>query len=208
MQQNGHSADIRGDDRRERILSVAEEHFSARPYDEVSTVAIAQEAGVNRGWIHHEFGSKHALYVEVVRRLIRIPTLPAFPALDSAGKFADALSEIVARWLSDVEAHKEAYLAAQRIASGLAGDPEIQSIIDELREQTIDSTLAALFPTPSEAPQALRAMVAALGGFVGEVLTEWLQRGRLTRSQAHVLIMHATLSLSTDLPAGLARAGD
>src|SRR5947209_20620808 len=71
------------DERRRQILLVARRLFSERNYDAVSTSEIAREAGVARGLLHHYFGTKRELYLEVVRNLMRMPSNPV-PAEPSA----------------------------------------------------------------------------------------------------------------------------
>src|SRR5437588_12218189 len=65
------------DERRAQILACARRLFSERNYDAVSTTDIAREAGVARGLLHHYFGTKRDLYLEVVRDLVRMPSNPA-----------------------------------------------------------------------------------------------------------------------------------
>ena len=124
--------------RRERILDVAERHFADQPYDVVSTVAIAAEAGVNRGWIHHEFGSKGDLYVAVLRRLVRVPFVPDVAdwpkanggleaILDAAtdawlAAHADAPPEVRATVLATAGRLVEARALLERAAPGTALD--------------------------------------------------------------------------------------
>lgn len=59
------------DERRAQILDCARRLFSERQYDAVSTIEVAREAGVTRGLLHHYFGTKRELYLEVVRTLLR-----------------------------------------------------------------------------------------------------------------------------------------
>ena len=61
------------DARREEIVAGALRLFTEHPYAAVSTTDLAGEAGVARGLINHYFGTKRALYLEVVRRLTTIP---------------------------------------------------------------------------------------------------------------------------------------
>ena len=97
------------DERRRQILLVARRLFSTRNYAAVSTSEIATEAGVARGLLHHYFGTKRDLYLEVVRTLMRMPSNPVPPprpghgiraviaesvTLDSVG--ADAAGGVVA----------------------------------------------------------------------------------------------------------------
>lgn len=191
--------------RRTRLLDVAERHFADRPYDVVSTVAIAAEAGVNRGWIHHEFGSKSDLYVAVLRRLVRVPFVPDVadwpPHNDGLEAMLDAATDA---WLTEVEAHPHAYLAGQRVTSGLATDPRMQELMDELREDSIDGVARVMFPDLDPRTPWLRAVVASFGALVGETLVEWLHRKRLSRDQVRVLLVRGALDVrrSVDAVAG------
>jgi AcrR family transcriptional regulator len=51
---------------REAIRAAAIEQFSDRGYDRPSMRSIAQQAGVDPALVSHFFGSKHALFVDVV----------------------------------------------------------------------------------------------------------------------------------------------
>ncbi len=72
------------DERRAQILACARRLFSERSYAAVSTSEIASEAGVARGLLHHYFGTKRELYLEVVRTLVRMPSNPV--PLQSPGR--------------------------------------------------------------------------------------------------------------------------
>lgn len=192
--------------RRERILDVAARHFAEQPYDAVSTVAIAAEAGVNRGWIHHEFGSKTDLYVAVLRRLVRVPFVPdvrKWPRMN--GGLEAVLDAATDAWLAEVEENPHAYLAGQRVTSGLATDPKMQALMDELREDSIDGVARVMFPDLDARTPWLRAVIAAFGALVGETLVEWLDRGRLTRDQVRVLLVRNALDVRRSVEAVAAR---
>lgn len=182
--------------RRERILDVAERHFAVQPYDVVSTVAIAAEAGVNRGWIHHEFGSKGALYVAVLRRLVRVPFVPSVEGrTPQSGNLEDMLNAATDAWLTEVEAQPHAYLAGQRVTSGLAADPRMQELMDELRENAVDGVVRVMFPDHDPETPWLRAVIASFGALVGETLVEWLHRKRLEKDQVRALLVRSALDV-------------
>ncbi|MBK9741363.1 MAG: helix-turn-helix transcriptional regulator [Actinobacteria bacterium] len=94
------------DERRAQILRAADEIFRSHPYDEVSLDSIAEAAGITRGLINHHFGTKRELYVEVVRRLMRIPELPV-PAFVQGGHGPLAPDESVGRWLDAIERNRD-----------------------------------------------------------------------------------------------------
>src|SRR5689334_14282435 len=134
-------------ERRERILDAAAEHFADQPYERVSTVAIANDAGVNRGWIHHEFGSKRDLYLAVLRRTVRTPSLPPLAARTAdPDHLEQAISEVIAGWLDEVDAHRSSYLLMYQIHSGSRSDPVIRGILRELHLETVDNALRAFVP--------------------------------------------------------------
>lgn len=54
---------------RERILAAARAGFARDGYAEASLERIAADAGVTRGALHHHFGDKRGLFVEVFTRL-------------------------------------------------------------------------------------------------------------------------------------------
>src|SRR5437764_9329174 len=124
------------DERRRQILACARRLFSERNYASVSTSEIAKQAGVARGLLHHYFGTKRDLYLEVVRSLMRTPSNPV--PLQSPGRgIATIIDESVDRWLTMLERNRGTWLAAVG-ARGLGSDPEVEAILDHAREQAAD----------------------------------------------------------------------
>lgn len=188
-------------DRQQRILEVAARHFADQPYEQVSTVAIAREAEVNRGWIYHEFGSKRDLYRTVLRANVQIPSLPPLSALvvDEAGLEA-AVSDMVAGWLDDIEANREAYLTMYRVHVGSGHDPVVRGILREVHEETIDNALKTVLVDADAAPAEARAVVAAFGELAWQVLWDWLDSGRLDRRQAQLVLSTSITTLFQLIP--------
>jgi AcrR family transcriptional regulator len=190
------------DERRRQILTCARRLFSERSYDVVSTTDIAREAGVARGLLHHYFGTKRDLYLEVVRQLVRMPSNPV--PLQAPGRgLQHVIAESVDRWLTMLERSRGTWLAA--IATrGLGGsDPELEAILEEAREQAADRLIEALQTyEAAQAPAELRAVIHAYSGFAEAASVEWLERERLTREQLQTLLTKTFLSLVSDvLPA-------
>jgi AcrR family transcriptional regulator len=189
------------DERRSQILACARRLFSERNYDAVSTTDIAREAGVARGLLHHYFGTKRELYLEVVRSLMRMPSNPV--PLQAPGRGLEVvLEQSVERWLVMLERNRETWLAA--IASrGLSRDPELEAILEEAREQAADRLIEALQTyEAAQAPDELRATVRAYSGFAEAASVEWLLRDRLTRAEIKALLTQGFLSIVRDvLPA-------
>ncbi|HVX70601.1 MAG TPA: helix-turn-helix domain-containing protein [Mycobacteriales bacterium] len=178
------------DERREQILATARVLFTKRPYGAVSTIEIAEAAGVTRGLLHHYFGTKRALYLEVVKDLVDSPVLSVLDAItatpiDQIPSWEDS----VALWMDVVEANREAWLVA--ISAGETGsDRAMHDILDEARERTASQVIAVLGLDEKRTPE-VRALVCGFGGFAEVVTREWLQRRRLTKEQARVLLVGA-----------------
>jgi AcrR family transcriptional regulator len=195
------------DERRAQILGCARRLFSERNYDAVSTTDIAREAGVARGLLHHYFGTKRDLYLEVVRSLVRMPSNPV--PLQSPGRGLEVvISESVERWLQMLERNRGTWLAAIG-GRGLGRDPEVEGILDEARERAADRLIEALQTyEASRAPAELRATIRAYSGFAEAASVEWLERDRLTREQVKALLIQGFLSIVQDVLPAVEKSSD
>jgi AcrR family transcriptional regulator len=201
-------ARLEHDERRSQILACARRLFSERHYGAVSLTDIAREAGVARGLLHHYFGSKRDLYLEVVRSMVSMPLQPVPAELD--GRAAeDVLAEGVDRWLEMLSRNRETWLVA-RGAQGFGHDPEVEAILEDAREAATDQVIAALRPggDPAAAPPELLALVRAYAGLAEATSLEWLLHRRLTREQAHALLYQSFLALFREVLEAIEDAGD
>jgi AcrR family transcriptional regulator len=62
----------RGEETRNRILTVAEQCFAANGYDATGVAEICGRAGVTKGGFYHHFPSKHALFLELLERWLAL----------------------------------------------------------------------------------------------------------------------------------------
>jgi AcrR family transcriptional regulator len=180
------------DERREQILACARRLFSERVYAAVSTSDIAADAGVARGLLHHYFGTKRELYLEVVRSIVADRARP-FPSAIPRGSATpeQAIVEVIDRWLTMIERNRGTWLASHG-AQGLGRDPELEQILDEARERAVDALIAILRPDAVvDAPPELRATLRAYGGFAEAASIEWLERERVTREQLVAMLVTA-----------------
>ena len=185
------------DARRAQILDCARQLFSERHYAAVSVDAIAEAAGVTRPLVHHYFGSKRDLYVAVVREMFR-DAGPPVPEYVRGATPEQRLAESVDRWLDMVWANRETWLAALG-AEGLGRDPEVEQILERVRETAVDNVIEVLGMGPADAaPPELRATLRAYGGLAEAATREWLERDRLSREQLHVLLSSSLLALVGD----------
>ena len=178
------------DERRDQILRAAARLFGRRPYSDVSISDIAAEAGTARGLLHHYFGSKRELYLEVVRIAARAPLGSEPP--EALGT-TQAWTTLVDSFLGAVEHNPTQWLSAVN-AGGPEGDDEVAAILDEVREILADQTLVAIGLDDRADDPAVRAFVRAWGGFVQELTVEWVGRGRIDRDGVRRTML-ATLPL-------------
>lgn len=174
------------DERRRLILSAATGLFLRHPYEQVSVSDIAKAAGVAKGLLHHYFGSKRELYLEVVREVVRVPTLPVPEDADELS-VEQVWEASVDGWMRLIEANPELWLAAAT-AGGAGRDAEVEAILDESKEVVVERALQAL-GVAELAPDELRAICRGYGAFTEEITREWLQRGRLSRAQARTALL-------------------
>jgi AcrR family transcriptional regulator len=194
------------DERRSQILACARRLFSERHYAAVSTSEIAREAGVARGLLHHYFGTKRELYLEVVRTLVRMPSNPV-PLQGAGGGVEVVITEGVERWLEMLRRNRGTWLAAIG-AQGLGRDAEVEAILDEAREQAVDRLIEAVYPDEgSHAPPELRAVIRSYSGFAEAASLEWLVRERLNYEQVKALLVQAFLNLVREVLPAVQHAG-
>lgn len=197
------------DERRTQILRVADEMFRSHPYDEVSLEQIADAAGITRGLIGHYFGTKRELYVEVVRRLMRIPEIPV-PAYVQGATTRSRLEESMGDWLDTIERNRDLYLTAMSL-TGVA-DPEIAAIVEDARETAALRLAEVIGLTPLDGlrPEVL-GLLRSWEALAEGAVRQWLEYGRLTRDQVRGLMVEtaarASAGLLDDLVATLERGG-
>jgi AcrR family transcriptional regulator len=163
------------DERRASILRAASRLFRQRPYSEVSVTEIADAAGVAKGLLHHYFGSKRELYLEVVREVATVP--------------GEGWKEGVDGFLALIARNPELWLASVNV-----GDDEVATILDDGKEVLADQTITALHLEDQRDDPVLRALVRGYGGFVQELTVEWVGRGRIDRERVRRAML-ATLPL-------------
>ena len=180
------------DARREQILAAARRLYAEQGAAAVSTAAVAREAGVTRGLLHHHFGTRRDLELEVIRSMLRYPSGPE-PAP------AERIEVAMDRWLEMLERHREPWLLAQQMGS----DPEVHAILEPAREAHVQRLAAVL--SPGDARPELLAALRAYSGFAEAASLEWLVRRRLTRPQLRTLLLRGLDNLvTTVLPAVVA----
>lgn len=189
---------LESDDRREQILAAAQRVFARDPYDAVSLNDIADSAGTTRTNIHYYFGTKRALFLEVVYRFSRIPTKLDVTENDGASR-ETRVRDVLGRWLDAVEQNREMFRTMLHASS--SSDPQVSGVLTESMNAW-EETLIAIVGLDLANP-AHHAMVRSYQAMVGEATVQWLEHSSLSKGQVHRMIADALLALgrsaTTDL---------
>lgn len=147
------------DERREQLIAVALELFSARPPEDVSIDDIAAAAGASRPLVYHYFPGKQAIYEESLRRAGQ--ELAGRFEEPAVGPLSERLARVMARYLDFVAEHGPGFAALLRGGS-VAASPGTTAVIDEVRRAAHDQILSHLaLPDPSPALRlTVRAWIA------------------------------------------------
>jgi AcrR family transcriptional regulator len=181
------------DQRRRQILDCAASLLAARPYGEVSMEDVASAAGVTRGLLHHYFGTKRDLYLELMRDMLRVVPVPV-PDFVQGVTPEQRLADSVDGWLDAISENRTMWLAMLG-GAGLGRDAEAERIWDRARDRSVDSIIGVLGLGPAaEAPSALRGVLRSYAAFAEAATREWLAHERFTREQMRALLT-STLQL-------------
>jgi len=165
------------DERRAAILTAAREVFSRRPYADVSMAGIAQVAGVSAPLVAFYFGSKRALYLEVLRTAVTsigagLAAVPGPPSLERLRASVRFYAEYAA-------SHRAGFLSYLRGGSETAL-PEATALVAQLRDRLaatiMADVVAGLAPRTLDAA-GLAALDVAVHGHFGQVdatVQRWL----------------------------------
>jgi AcrR family transcriptional regulator len=185
---------LQADERRRQILQVAGRLFSERHYEAVSMAEVAREAGIARGLLHHYFGTKRELYLEVVRAMLAVPDDLFIAAGEGDEQRDEVLRETVDRWLRTIKANRGTWLASVG-AQGYGRDPELEAVVQEARDRITDRLIALTWGPPERAPREVHALLNGYVAFADAVTADWLLRRRLSRAAVHQLLLQSLLSL-------------
>jgi AcrR family transcriptional regulator len=190
--------------RHRQILDSARGLFEESGYGAVSMGDVAVAAGVTRALVHHYFGSKRELYLEVVREVLsEAPTLIPPDGVTSVEEMVRRNSHALLDYLSA----NRGMLLAIAPSGDLGRDPEVAALADAAREAAVDQVIAnhlGSTPGPPEARLVIRAFI----GLVESASREWLFHERATRAQVEALLAHSILALIRDALPAVVAAGE
>ncbi|HVY62255.1 MAG TPA: TetR/AcrR family transcriptional regulator [Planctomycetota bacterium] len=186
------------DGRRRQLIELGLRAFTARPYDEVSTDAIAAEAGISRGLLFHYFSTKHGYYVACLEVAAEELVREAFSREE--GSPLERLLAGLDAYFRYVGAHASGY--ATLLRAGVGSDPVVKRLVDATRERIIERIRADLAPflPPETDPRLVRAGLRGWIGLVEALALDWVDRPELSPGELVALCMRALVAA---LPAGI-----
>jgi AcrR family transcriptional regulator len=181
-------------ERRAQVLDAARVVFERDGFADASTAAVAREAGVTRGLVHHYFGSRRELFLAVLAELA--DRLPEAIRTDLEGLPLEEVVRINGNALLDAVEHDRGAWVALLGAAG--SDPEVERILDRARDRAIDRMLVNQGAAVGDSDE-LRLILRVYLGAAEATLAEWTMHERATRAQAEVIIQRTLLAMVTEV---------
>jgi AcrR family transcriptional regulator len=171
------------DDRRRQLLERGAELFATHSFAELSMARIAREAGISKALLYHYFPSKQDFFVatlqqgaqEIARRTQPDPDLPPLEAL--AGSLDAFLG-----WIEENE------LAYRKLMESVGSVPEVQALLDEIRNSTSARILDGL-GAGDPPPPKMRTAASAWLWFMDGAILDWLEHRDMTRTELRDLLL-------------------
>ncbi|MEA2375218.1 MAG: hypothetical protein QOD53_1681 [Thermoleophilaceae bacterium] len=175
------------DERRRRLLETGARVFTERSYGEVSMSDLAREAGISKGLLYHYFPSKRDFFTATLAAAAN--ELAAVTDPDPALPPAEQLAASLDAYLAWIDANADGY---RRLLES-AGSPDVRSLIDDVRERTVQRLVDGVADGPGTRPALRVALRAWLWGMDGAIL-DWLDRRQLERAELRDLLLGTFLA--------------
>src|SRR4029453_7871168 len=171
------------DDRRRQLLELGAELFATHSFGELSMARIAREAGISKALLYHYFPSKQDFFVatlqqgaqEIARRTEPDPNLPPLEALAAS---LDA-------FLAWIEENETAY---RKLMESVGSVPEVQALIDDIRDATSARILDGL-GAGDPPPPKMRAGARGWLWFMDGAILDWLEHRDMSRTELRDLLL-------------------
>ncbi|MGV0744492.1 TetR/AcrR family transcriptional regulator [Mycolicibacterium sp. XJ870] len=156
-------------DRRQLIIDAARKLFVTRPYEQVTTSAIAKNAGVAYGLIAHHFDNKRGLYLAVMNEIAAEIAATQLSALPAGAPLIEQLRHGLRAHIAHMDSYSDSFVALLRGALG--ADAEHQAAIERLRWMGAERILSTLGIIEPVAP-ALRTAMHGWVGYLDEMMID------------------------------------
>jgi AcrR family transcriptional regulator len=165
------------DERRRQLLELGAQLFATHSFGELSMARIAREAGISKALLYHYFPSKQDFFVatlqqgaqEIARRTEPDPNLPPLEALAAS---LDA-------FLAWIEENETAY---RKLMESVGSVPEVQALIDDIRDATSARILDGL-GAGDPPPPKMRAAARGWLWFMDGAILDWLEHRDMSRTE-------------------------
>ncbi|HSV40463.1 MAG TPA: TetR family transcriptional regulator [Nocardioidaceae bacterium] len=186
------------DERMQQILDSAVRLFTERAYADVSTTEVAEASGVTRGLVYHYFGTKHDLYLEVLRKITFVPPMETLSV--RAWSREERIAAAVDLFMETVERIGPSW-ALVTMSGGMTSDPEVRRVLDEADDLAAERVLHLVgFEGSEKQREVAMAGVRAFGGMAKALVREMHERQSLDLEQVRALLIRnltATLDASS-----------
>jgi AcrR family transcriptional regulator len=182
------------EERRRHITETARRLFAERPYTEVSTQDVADAAGVARSLVHHYFHGIKDVFLAVLAS-----SGSALADQRTAGvetPFEERIASNVSALLDVAEQNRETWMAVLGQPAG-HGDPEIQAVLDAVRERSVDRMLEANADLLTDTPRT-RLLLRGFQEYSGLIIRSWLV-GETPRDTVQFAIVRTGSALIRDV---------
>jgi AcrR family transcriptional regulator len=170
------------DERRRRLLETGARAFTERSYDEVSMSDLARDAGISKGLLYHYFPSKRDFFTATLAAAAA--ELAAVTEPDPSRPPAEQLAGSLDAYLAWIDANADGY---RRLLES-AGSPDVGSLIEGVREQTVERLVDGVAAPGGGRPALRTAIRSWLWGMDGAIL-DWLDRRDLSRAELRDLLL-------------------
>ncbi|GLF94021.1 TetR/AcrR family transcriptional regulator [Streptomyces yaizuensis] len=173
------------EERRQQLIGVALDLFSARSPDEVSIDEIATAAGISRPLVYHYFPGKQSLYEAALRRAA--DDLAARFEEPCEGPLGARLLRVMRRYFDFVDEHGPGFSALMR-GGPAVGSTTTNAMIDEVRQAGYEQILAHL--DVDDPPVRLSLVVRSWVSLAESTALIWLDGRRIPRAELELQLVH------------------
>jgi AcrR family transcriptional regulator len=166
------------------------ERMKRPAYRRLDVDEIAREAGISKALLYHYFPSKQAFFqatLEQAAQELRARTEPDpdLPPLDQLRGSLDGFLDLI----------EENALAYRKLMQSATSVPEVNELVNEIRERTAERILAGLFP--KDAPPAARIAVHGWLWFMDGACLQWIDQDERNREQLRDQLLGTLLGALT-----------
>ncbi|MGZ3474652.1 MAG: TetR/AcrR family transcriptional regulator [Polyangiales bacterium] len=178
--------------RRAQLLGLAIRAFSEHAFDEISTEAIAAEAGISHGLLFHYFPTKRALYVAALR--VAADQLLRETLTQSEAPPHERLLQGLDAYFRFVEEHARAYATLIR---GVGSDPVATQLVEATRAEFIENIRGHFAPLTAVAadPGEIRAALRGWIGLVEALSLDWIEHRDVPRDARIALAVRGLVAV-------------